>query len=134
MILPIREGLGEENAQMLANKLRRIRLMDCAKELYVLYRPVAKVETCYGGFGCKYEIVMEFHPIERYPLEAHITWNELSRCFEDIFVPKLRSAVRSELQRMAKIEREDAIAKANSLMHWKQEISFLSAGQDEPDC
>lgn len=113
MNLPLRVGFVEESAQRLANKLRRIRLGECIKDMYVREFPVCKVESLAGGYGRKYEVVLEFHPIEEYPPEACITWKELENACEDEFIPKFQSAVKRELKRMEKIARDNSITKVS---------------------
>ena len=113
MILPLRVGLAEKSAQELANSLRRIRMGECFKDLYVEEFPVSRVDELPGGWGRTYRVTMEFHPIEKYPEEAGISWTDLESCFRNEFAPKFIAALKQELRRIERLESEDVISKVN---------------------
>lgn len=112
MTLPLREGLTEVAAKKLAVRLKRIYLAEALRGLRVQENVVAKTAETQFGRGRTYTVRLQFHKPKAYPAELKVTFEEISECFINVFVPKLQAAVRLELRKMAAGGKQSAIASA----------------------
>lgn len=60
MTLPVLPEMGATEAQVLANRMRRLKLAECLSNITVVERPVAKVPSLAEGFGRAYEVTLHF--------------------------------------------------------------------------
>jgi len=97
MTLPLKKGLNLSHAQVLANRMRKLRLAECLSGISVQERPVAPSPG--GGYGRTYTIVLQFFSPSQYPPEAKLSFDELSTCFKSQFCSRLRSEVEKETKR-----------------------------------
>ncbi|GLI64445.1 hypothetical protein VaNZ11_007716 [Volvox africanus] len=103
MTLPVRRGLGVGGAQILASRMRRLRLAECLSGITVEERPVARVPSRPEGYGRVYRVTLHFFSPSQYPSEAKLTFNELVTVFRGIFAKRLQHDIDKELRRSAGI-------------------------------
>lgn len=99
MTLPLNVGLMESSAKTLAARLRKIRLAECMKGLYVEEYPITRLEGHSEDFGQVYRVGMEFHPMEDYPEEFKLQWSHLEDTFVAVFCPMVAAEIKKELKR-----------------------------------
>ncbi|KAI8463429.1 MAG: hypothetical protein J3K34DRAFT_526989 [Monoraphidium minutum] len=97
LTLPLRAGLGEGEAALLRGRFRKLRLAECLKGLSVEESPFAGEGA--GSYRRLYRVVLQFHPVHKYPKEAELQWEDLVRCFNAEFMPQLRAAVAKAIKR-----------------------------------
>jgi len=61
MYTPTTAACGIPEAQVLANRMRKLRLAECLSGISVEETPIAMVEGMDGGFGRVYSIVLQFY-------------------------------------------------------------------------
>ncbi|GMH40745.1 hypothetical protein BSKO_08649 [Bryopsis sp. KO-2023] len=122
MTLPMRKGKALAEAQEFANKLRKIKLAECLKGLRVEEYPVAFLPDRPGSRGHVYKVILEFHPLSKYPPETKLTWEELSKTFGEKFIPLMRKFIKMELKRLAVVSGGGEIT-----------VSKMNLGADEGD-
>lgn len=60
MTMPVRKGLTSSDAQVLANRMRRLKLAECLSGITVEERPVAPAPGLAEGYGRAYRISLHF--------------------------------------------------------------------------
>ncbi|GIL46561.1 hypothetical protein Vafri_3552 [Volvox africanus] len=103
MTLPVRRGLGVGGAQILASRMRRLRLAECLSGITVEERPVARVPSRPEGYGRVYRVTLHFFSPSQYPSEAKLTFNELVTVFRGTFAARLQHVIDKEMRRTAGI-------------------------------
>ena len=63
--------------------------------------PVASVEGIPGGCGRLYRVILEFHQMDQYPVEAQMSFEKLEKAFTENFVTALKSAVNKALKKLS---------------------------------
>ncbi|GFR43873.1 hypothetical protein Agub_g5002 [Astrephomene gubernaculifera] len=101
MTLPLLPGLGVADAQVLANRMRRLRLAECLQGITVEEQPVALVPALAEGFGRQYRVTLHFFSPAQYPSEAKLGFPELVAVFKGIFSRRLQLEVEKEARRKA---------------------------------
>ncbi|GLC72049.1 hypothetical protein PLESTF_001198600 [Pleodorina starrii] len=101
MTLPVRAGMGAAEAQVLANRMRRLRLAECLSGITVEERPVARVPALAEGFGRVYRVTLHFFSPAQYPPEAQLSFVELVGVFRGLFSKRLQVEVEKEARRKA---------------------------------
>jgi len=101
MTLPLLENLEEDDARKLAVRLKRIYLAEALRGLRVAENVVASTAETHFGQGRTYTVRLQFFPPSSYPSELNVTFDEVSKCFTEEFVPKLQGAVKIELKKAA---------------------------------
>jgi len=97
MTLPLRAGLGPDDAARLAARMRRLRLAECLKGCSVAETPVAR--TADGGYGRAYRARLDLHAPSAYPREAGATWEALSEALRGPFCARLKAEVARAMRR-----------------------------------
>lgn len=67
MTLPLREDKAAGDAQVLANRMRKLRLAETLKGITVEETPVSRVDGAVGAYGRKYRVQMQFYEPTKYP-------------------------------------------------------------------
>ncbi|EFJ45495.1 hypothetical protein VOLCADRAFT_105949 [Volvox carteri f. nagariensis] len=99
MTLPVRRGMAAAEAQVLANRMRRLRLAECLSGITVEERPVAHVPALGGGYGRVYRVTLHFFSPSQYPPETALSFVELVRVFRGLFSKRLQFEVEKETRR-----------------------------------
>jgi DNA-directed RNA polymerase I subunit RPA1 len=81
--------------------LKRIYLAEALRGLRVAENVVAKTAETQFGRGRTYTVRLQFFSPSSYPAELNVTFDEISKCFTEDFVPKLQGAVKIELKKAA---------------------------------
>ena len=111
--LPLLPSLAGENAaQQLAVRMKRIRLAEALQSLQVEENVVAKCSSSAFGRARVYCVRLQFHPLDAYPAELALSFKELSGVFVNEFVPKLQNAVKMEIKKQASGGKFEAITSA----------------------
>ncbi|KAL4526208.1 hypothetical protein Ndes2437B_g07463 [Nannochloris sp. 'desiccata'] len=110
--LPLLENLKEDDARKLAVRLKRIYLAEALRGLRVAENVVARTAETQFGRGRTYTVRLQFFPPSFYPAELNITFDEISKCFTEEFVPKLQGAVKIELKKAAVGAKLSAVSSA----------------------
>lgn len=90
-------GLGSENAAVLANRMRRLRLAECLAGLSLAEQPVARLPD--GEYGRLYTATLRFHAPTQYPAEAELRFEEIVDAFRGPFCARLKLEVEREVRR-----------------------------------
>lgn len=99
MTLPLLPDIGIAAAKKLSIRLKQIIFAEAMKGIDVLENIVTAGE---GGDLCRgYSIKLRFYKLSEYPREFHIGFEELSRCFTDAFVPRLKQSIKAEMKKLA---------------------------------
>ncbi|GAX74019.1 hypothetical protein CEUSTIGMA_g1469.t1 [Chlamydomonas eustigma] len=99
MTLHLNKGMGLTQAQVLANRMRKLRLAECLSGISVQETPVSKVEGLEGGFGRVYQVTLQFYHPSQYPAEVNLTFEEIAECFSKEFCRKLHQEIDKETKR-----------------------------------
>ncbi|KAF8073189.1 rpa1 [Scenedesmus sp. PABB004] len=100
MTMPLRSSVDDAAAQLLANRMRRLRLAECLRGIKLWERPVVPAPHLPGGgrWGKGYDLQLRFYDMEQYPKGAELTWAALEEALVKGFVPQLRAALRKQLK------------------------------------
>ncbi|KAG2439375.1 hypothetical protein HXX76_004732 [Chlamydomonas incerta] len=101
MTLPLVAGLGAPEAQVLANRMRRLRLAECLAGITVEEQPVARCVGLPEGFGRVYRVTLAFFSPAQCPPEAKLSFDELVASFQGLFSKRLKHEVEKEAKRKA---------------------------------
>jgi len=112
MTLPLLENLKEDDARKLAVRLKRIYLAEALRGLRVAENVVARTAATQFGQGRTYTVRLQFFPPSSYPTELNVTFDEVSKCFTEDFVPKLQAAVKIELKKAVAGAKLSAVSSA----------------------
>ena len=99
MTLPLLPQAGEKGAEQISLRLKQILLAEALKGIEVEENIITLDKT--GELCREYKARLIFHPLSAYPKELRITFEELSSCFSNVFVPKLKQAVKMEMKKLA---------------------------------
>lgn len=99
MTLPLLPGIGTSGAEKLSICLKQIIFAEALKGIEVFENIVTVGE---GGELCRgYSIKLKFYMLSEYPQEFDITFEELSKCFTEVFIPKLKQTIKAEMKKLA---------------------------------
>ena len=99
MTIPLLPNLGNLGAEKLSIRLKQIIFAEALKGIEVVENIVTTGE---GGELCRgYSIRLSFYHLKEYPKDLEISFEEISRCFTDIFVPKLKQTIKAETKKLA---------------------------------
>ncbi|KAF6245033.1 hypothetical protein COO60DRAFT_1650460 [Scenedesmus sp. NREL 46B-D3] len=122
MTMPLRAGCDAAAAQLLINRMRRLRLAECLKGVkvgtgfggagfggaafegagnYLWERPAVRAaqQPFDGPWGKGYDLQLRFYRMEQYPEEAELKWEMLAEALKKRFVPQLTAALRKQLKK-----------------------------------
>ena len=98
MTLPLLPTAGSNGANEMSIRLKQIIFAEAVKGIEVTENIVTLGPA--GDLCRGYNIKFSFHALEDYPAELNITYEDLVYCFSEVFVPKLKAAIRSEMKKL----------------------------------
>eukprot|EP00882_Tetradesmus_deserticola_P010548 GHRQ01011142.1.p1 GENE.GHRQ01011142.1~~GHRQ01011142.1.p1 ORF type:complete len:512 (+),score=314.67 GHRQ01011142.1:154-1536(+) len=103
MTMPLRAGCDAAAAQLLTNRMRRLRLAECLKGIKLWERPAVRAAVLpFGGrWGKGYDLQLRFYSMDQYPEEAELSWQMLEDALLKGFVPQLKAALRKHFKKQS---------------------------------
>jgi DNA-directed RNA polymerase I subunit RPA1 len=99
MTLPLVSSAGDKGASDMSIRLKQILFAEAIKGIEVIENIVTVGKT--GELCRSYLIRLKFHSLNAYPRDLKVTFEELSICFSNAFVPKLKQAIKAEMKKLA---------------------------------
>ncbi|CAL8467924.1 g7462 [Coccomyxa elongata] len=99
MTLPLLATCDKDDANALANRLRRLSLAEVVEDIEVEESYVLGNDT--GGRGREYKVALRFSDPAKYPPEAHLQYEEVVEVFQGSFLNRLVTALKKEMKKLS---------------------------------
>eukprot|EP00879_Flechtneria_rotunda_P019031 GHRR01019981.1.p1 GENE.GHRR01019981.1~~GHRR01019981.1.p1 ORF type:complete len:960 (+),score=400.61 GHRR01019981.1:550-3429(+) len=101
MTMPLLPSCDDVQAQLLANRMRKLRLAECLRGIKLWERPAVPAPhlTTGGHWGKGYDLQLRFYRIDQYPKEAGLMWQQLEDAVLKAFIPQLKAAINKQMKK-----------------------------------
>ena len=99
MTLPLVKGANDQGTAEISKRFKRILLAEAVKGIHVEENLITIGKA--GELCRSYKIKLLFHPLSAYPENLGLKFAEFSSCFSNVFVPKLKQALKAELKKLS---------------------------------